>query len=184
MSTPDEAPPEEQGIRAYFRRLLGDTHLSSVEVAESLMHYAVALVLLGVAGYVLYHTLDELFNQPPKEGFALAATNAVNGVLFSIIILEVMRTVLAHFGHGGLQLQPFLIIGTVSAVREILSVGAKLSLNGQSFSAAEVHLSLLELGVNAAVVVGLAFALVLIRRFADLREDHDGRDDQPPSEHH
>jgi uncharacterized membrane protein (DUF373 family) len=163
------------GLRAYFARRLAGVHLSSVEWVEAVMHYLVAMVLLGVAGYVLYHTVYDLFTAGPKTPFAGNATNAVNGVLFAIIILEVMRTVLAHFDHGGLQLQPFLIIGTISAIREILSVGARLSLNGATESTSEIHTSLLELGVNAAVVVGLAFALVLVRRLAGLREDDDDR---------
>ena len=158
------------GWRAYIARQLGNKHLTAVEWLEAVMHFLVAMVLLGVAGYVLYHTAYDLFSHPKDQTFATVATNAVNGVLFAIIILEVMRTVLAHFDHGGLQLQPFLIIGTISAIREILSVGARLSLNGTTFSTEEIHTSLIELGVNAGVVVGLAFALVLVRRLAGIRE--------------
>jgi hypothetical protein len=85
-------------------------------------------------------------------------------------VLEVMRTVVAHFDRGGLQLQPFLIIGIISAVREILTVGARLSLPvaGHEPGAAAVRTALLELGVNGAVVLGLAVALVLIRRLAGM----------------
>ena len=161
------------GLRGYLHQRFAGAHLSSVEWVEAVMHYLVAMVLLGVAGYVLYHTVIDLFTPARHSQFAATATNAVNGVLFAIIILEVMRTVLAHFDHGGLQLQPFLIIGTISAIREILSVGARLSLNGTTFSSSEIHTSLLELGVNAAVVVVLALALVLVRRLAGLREDED-----------
>src|ERR1700730_17239408 len=142
-------------------RLFGRApHIGLIRLGEDLIHYAVALVLLAVASIVLYHTAYDLArsNQP----FAAAATTAVNGVLFAIIVIEVMRTVIAHFEKGGLQLQPFLIIGIISAVRGILTVGARLSLQGSTPTA--VHDALLELGVNAAVVVGLSFSLVLIRR--------------------
>jgi uncharacterized membrane protein (DUF373 family) len=165
---PGDAPA---GLRAQFSERIAGKHLSAVEWLEAVMHFAVAMVLLGVAGYVLYHTIYDLFTS--KGSFAGIATQAVNGVLFAIIILEVMRTVLAHFDHGGLQLQPFLIIGTISAIREILSVGARLSLNGTTFTDKEIHTSLLELGVNAGVVVGLSFALVLVRRLAGMREGDD-----------
>jgi len=57
-------------------------------------------------------------------------TTVVNGALFVVIVMEVLRTVVAHFEHTGFQLQPFLIIGIVSATREILTVGARLSLAG------------------------------------------------------
>ena len=93
-------------------------------------------------------------------------------MLFAIIVIEVMRTVVAHFERGGLQLQPFLIIGIISAVRGILTVGAHLSLQGSvGQKTSSVHDALLELGVNAAVVVGLALSLVLIRRLAGMTED-------------
>lgn len=140
---------------------------------EDLLHYAVALVLLAVAAIVLFNTSKDLINT--TQPFAAAATTAVNGVLFAIIVLEVMRTVVAHFEKGGLQLQPFLIIGIISAVREILSVGARLSLEGAVHQppSAVVDKALLELGVNAAVVVGLALSLVLVRRLAGIGGDAD-----------
>jgi uncharacterized membrane protein (DUF373 family) len=139
--------------------------------ATAAMHYAVAVVLLAVAGFVLWHAVHDLFSL--RQTFVSATTTAVNGILFTIIILEVVRTVVAHLEHGGLQLQPFLVIGTISAVRSILAVGARLSLQGTEHqpSPSLVHAALLELGVNAAVVVGLAVALVLVRRFAAMTED-------------
>jgi uncharacterized membrane protein (DUF373 family) len=151
-------------------RLFGRSpHIGVIRLGEDLIHYAVALVLLAVASIVLYHTAYDLVTS--RGQFAAAATTAVNGVLFAIIVIEVMRTVVAHFEKGGLQLQPFLIIGIISAVRGILTVGARLSLSSSVGGPSVVHDSLLELGVNAAVVVGLALSLVLIRRLAGIGTD-------------
>ena len=141
--------------------------LGLIGLAEDIVHYAVALVLVGVAALVLYDTTRSLITA--HQDLAAAATGAVNGVLFAIIVLEVMRTVIAHFDRAGLQLQPFLIIGIISAVREILTVGARLSLLKEP-AGHVVRTALLELGVNAAVVVGLAAALVLIRRLAGMTD--------------
>jgi uncharacterized membrane protein (DUF373 family) len=144
-------------------------HLGAIAVAENLVHYAVAVVLMVVAGVVLVDTTHQLMTT--SVPFAAAATTAVNGVLFAIIIMEIMRTVIAHFDKGGLQLQPFLIIGIISAVREVLTVGARLSLEGSGTHqppAELVRTALLELGVNAAVVLGLAGSLVLIRRLGGM----------------
>jgi hypothetical protein len=55
--------------------------------------------------------------------------------------------------------------GITSATRDILTVGAELSLVGGQGPTAR---TMTELGVNAAVVVALSVALVLIRRFARL----------------
>jgi hypothetical protein len=84
-----------------------------------------------------------------------------------------MRTVVTHLQHGGVQLQPFLVIGTISAVRSILAVGARLSLQSAQHEPppSVIRSALLELGVNAAVVLALAVALVLVRRLAAMNED-------------
>jgi uncharacterized membrane protein (DUF373 family) len=84
-------------------------------------------------------------------------------VLFIVIVLELLRTVVARLDGGGFQLQPFLVIGIISASRHILTVGAQLSLVGQDLPLTR---TMVELGVNAAVVLALATALVLVRRFA------------------
>jgi len=129
-------------------------------LGEDAVHYLVALLLFAIAGVVLYETVRRFANSTPV--FPDGVTEAVNGVLFVVIIMEILRTVLAHFEGGGFQLKPFLVIGIISAVRHILTVGANLTLAHVSVSA--LHDSLLELGVNAAVVVALVLALVLVRR--------------------
>jgi len=78
------------------------------------------------------------------------------------LVLELMTTVVAHFEHAGFQLQPFLIIGIISGVRHILTVGARLSLAGEVTGTA-FRQSQIELGVEAAVVLGLGVALFLVR---------------------
>jgi uncharacterized membrane protein (DUF373 family) len=88
-------------------------------------------------------------------------------VLFIVIVLELPRTIVARLDGGGVQLQPFLVIGIISASRHILTVGAELSLSGQELPLAR---TMIELGVNAAVVLALPVALVLVRRFAGMRE--------------
>jgi len=88
-----------------------------------------------------------------REVLPAGVTAAVNGVLFAVIGISSV---------AGFSCSPFLIIGIVSAVREILTVGAKLSLQGEGAPAVrdvELHRLLLELGVNAAVVLGLSAAL-------------------------
>lgn len=178
MSTPEqilEPPPATAYGRLRFsmreRLFGGEPHLGVIRIGEDLIHYTVAVVLVGAAILVLFHTTESLITS--SLPFYDRATDTVNGVLFAIIVIEVMRTVIAHFEHGGLQLQPFLIIGIISAVREILSVGARLSLQGANKEppVSTVHTALLELGVNAVTVVILAVALVLIRRFAGLTDD-------------
>jgi hypothetical protein len=66
----------------------------------------------------------------------------------------------------GCPFQPFLVIGIISATRDILTIGAELSLTGGS--GPQLGRSMTELAVNAGGVLALAAALVLVRRFARL----------------
>jgi hypothetical protein len=54
-------------------------------------------------------------------------TRAVNSALFIVVILEFVRTIVAR-KEAASQLRPFLVIGIISATRDILTVGAELSL--------------------------------------------------------
>ena len=57
----------------------------------------------------------------------------------------------------------FLIIGIISAVRHILTIGARLTLQGEG-TQTSFRNSQIELGVEAAVVLALALGLTLVRR--------------------
>jgi len=142
--------------------------LRLVGYLEDGVHYLVVVLLFVVAGIVLYRTGVSLVHT--DEPFPGNVTTVINGALFVIIVMEVLRTVVAHFEKTGFQLQPFLIIGIISATREILSVGARLSLQGEQ-TAAATRTTLLELGVNSGVVLSLAAALVLVRRAGKMREN-------------
>jgi uncharacterized membrane protein (DUF373 family) len=117
-------------------------------------------VLVGVAGALLSQTLHDVFTDD-SISFVRRIGDAVNGVLFVVIILEIFRTVLAHLEGGGFQLVPFLVIGVISTVRHILLVGTE-SLEHQT-DRVFTHTQI-ELGVNALVALALVIALVLIRR--------------------
>jgi uncharacterized membrane protein (DUF373 family) len=150
------------------RRLIPEWLLDALSNLEDLVYLAVALVLVGVAVASLYNTINNLINS--SGALATLVTNAVNGVLFVVIVLEIFRTLLAHLEGGGFQLRPFLIIGIISAVRQILLVGA-LSLSEQSTA---FNHTVIELGVNAGVALVLVIALVLLNRTgmtSDLDED-------------
>ena len=146
-----------QGLRHEGRRVIG-----IVQVAEDIVHYAVALLLVGVAVVVLVRSVTDFFDSAAHP-FPERVTAVINGVLFVIIVMEILRTVVAHFDDAGLQLKPFLIIGIISAVRHILTVGAQVSLGGEG-DAEHFRRTQTELAINAAVVIALVIGLVLVWR--------------------
>jgi uncharacterized membrane protein (DUF373 family) len=127
---------------------------------EDLVHYVVIAGLVLMAALALYQTGQELFARHIDLGNRVI--DGLNGILFVVIVLELMSTVVAHFEHAGFQLQPFLIIGIISGVRHILTVGARLSL-ARELSGPAFRQSQIELGVEGGLVLALAFALFLIR---------------------
>ncbi len=142
-------------------RLRAARPLHALDLAEDAIQFVVAAVLVLVAAVVLYQSIDEFFTD--TGSFADRITDVTNGILFVIIVLEILTTVVAHFEVGGFQLKPFLIIGIISAVRHILSVGAQESLVGAE-SAGAFRQAQIELGVNAGVVLALVVGLILVRR--------------------
>ncbi len=135
--------------------------LRLIDLFEDAVHYLVLVLLLVIAGVVLYHTSTDMFHA--HRDYATRVIDGIDGVLFVIIIMELLHTVVAHFNTDDFQLEPFLIIGIISAVRHLLSVGAHLTL-GRSLSHEAFNRSQIELGVSTGVVVALALALVLVRR--------------------
>jgi len=158
----DEADEHlRQNKRVHFgHRRHVDLSIGVVHLIEDIVHYGVAAVLLGVSGVVLWHSGAELFHHDVE--FAERVTSVVNGTLFVIIVLEILRTVVAHFEEEDLQLKPFLIIGIISAVRHILTIGAQSSLGAQEHGPARERQ--IDLGLNALVVVVLVIGLILVRR--------------------
>jgi uncharacterized membrane protein (DUF373 family) len=133
--------------------------------AEKVMFIAIALALLLIAVTEFVRGAAGLVLAPAQQDFAVTATRAVNSVLFIVVVLELVRTIVGRLEGGGFQLQPFLVIGIISATRDILTVGAELSLVGGQVQLSRI---MIELAVNAALVLALSVALVLACRFARL----------------
>lgn len=134
--------------------------------AEDLFQYLVALSLIAVAGAVLVHMVADLFTA--HRTFAESIPNVVNSVLFVVIVLELFGTVISHFRSGGFQLRPFLIIGIISGVRHILTVGAQSIFGGnteQTTNNRDFTHSMIEFGVNVGIVLGLVIALAVVSRY-------------------
>lgn len=87
---------------------------------------------------------------------------AIKDILFIIIIiiLEILRTVIARYTDGVFQLQNFLIIGIIAALRHILTVAAYMTL-GPEKTREEFDRAVIELGISTAIVVALVSAIFL-----------------------
>jgi uncharacterized membrane protein (DUF373 family) len=111
-----------------------------MEHAESVMFLAIAAALLVIAVVVFVRSVQDLVLAPSREQFAVTITKAVNNVLFIVVVLELLRTIVARLKGGGFQLQPFLVIGIISATRDILTVTwPPTTARGQGFVSGRCH---------------------------------------------
>ena len=128
---------------------------------EDAFHVVLTTLLFIVALGAMVFTVIRLIDTQPF--FPEGMLQAVNDILFVVIILEIARTVNARFKSGFYQLTRFLIIGVIASVRHILSVGSALTL-GEAKTPAAFERAILELGINAGIVVALVVAILITRR--------------------
>jgi uncharacterized membrane protein (DUF373 family) len=102
----------------------------------------------------------------PPEVVAGAIIQLISDLLLVLIIMEVLGTVIHYLKSHITSLHPFLFIGIISATRALLSIGARLSVEGPSVPIPEFTRSMIELGVNAAVILALGITLKLLGRQA------------------
>jgi len=129
-----------------------------VDMIEDVFHAILAITLFIIGVVAFFYSVKRLIETAPF--FPNGMIQGVNDILFIVIILEILRTVISRFTDGVYQLDKFLIIGVIAAVRHILTVGASLTLeSGKSDQAFDR--AIYEMGLNAGIVVALVFAFFL-----------------------
>jgi uncharacterized membrane protein (DUF373 family) len=83
----------------------------------------------------------------------------VSDLLLVLIIMEVLGTVRSYLEKGDTSVEPFLIIGIISATRSILSIGARLSVLGTKVAPDEFRNSMIELAIDALVIITLGITM-------------------------
>jgi uncharacterized membrane protein (DUF373 family) len=132
-----------------------------LDTVEDVFHVVLTALLFLVALGAVVFTVVRLLNTTPF--YPNGMLQAINDILFVVIILEIARTVIARFNSGFYQLSRFLVIGVIASVRHILSVGSSLTLSiGKTPEAFER--GIIELLVNGGIVIALVLAIFMTRR--------------------
>jgi uncharacterized membrane protein (DUF373 family) len=119
--------------------------------------------LLGALFALGYSIWDFVLNITAQHPDAVnAIIKFVSDLLLVLIIMEVLGTVTHYLKAHATSLRPFLFIGIVSATRGILSIGARLSV-GEVRPEDFAH-TMIELGVNAMVILALGITLKLLEK--------------------
>lgn len=118
-----------------------------------LLLVSAAIAVLGAVGYRLVRDLG--------GGIDDAITTALDGLLLVFILLELLAGVRATMVERKLVAEPFLIVGIIASIKEIVVLALEADANGsqQAFDN-----TMVEIGLLSGVVVLLAVASFLVRR--------------------
>jgi uncharacterized membrane protein (DUF373 family) len=124
------------------------------------IEYAIVLGLLLVAGIVLVRTLVDFLRD--WGAFPETVVAAIDGLLVVIIIIDIAHTVFGHLRSSSFPVQPFLVVGILAGVRDILSASAHLTLSS-NLTATQIEQTWISLAIGVGVVVFLLLGLLILR---------------------
>lgn len=147
----------------------------SIQWSIVAIEYAIVASLLLVAAIVLVRTIIDFLGH--WGTFPQTVVAAIDGILVVIILLDIAHTVFGHLRAYVFPVQPFLVIGILAGVRDILSASAHLTLSS-SLTQSDFDDTLISLGVGVGVVVLLLVGLFVLR-FSGLKEEPVVRSNRP-----
>ena len=149
---------------------IGDRYL---RIAEDILYYAIAVILIVGAGMLLVAQCRHLFDvldAPTKE----VLVEILDGLLLVFIFVELLFAVRATLARREIVAEPFLIVGIIASIKEIVVLAvraADLVDDGPKFARA-----LAEVGVLGGLVLALAGAALLLRLKERSPEEGDSAD--------
>jgi uncharacterized membrane protein (DUF373 family) len=149
---------------ATFSRSLLDRGGSLIYAIVGICFFAGALFALGYSFWDFSVGITPIFTRSAQpSSIATAIIQLISDLLLVLIIMEVLSTVINYLKEHATSLRPFLFIGIVSATRGILSIGARLSVG----DVGNFTNDMIELGVNAAVILTLGITLKLLGKLLE-----------------
>lgn len=135
-------------------------HLS---VAESGVLVLIGVALVLVALLLLYAGMHDLWDAVQLGPTAIEhkTIEILNTVLLVMMTMEIVYTVAISLKSHTLNAEPFLIIGSIAAIRRMLVITATST--ETETNAAIFHNTLVELGLLAATVVAMCVAIWILR---------------------
>ncbi len=128
-----------------------------MRVAEDVVYALTALILVGAALAVLLDAAYSFATGAP-DNLRKAIESTLDALLIVFILVELLGAVRETLSERKLVAEPFLLVGIIAAIKEIVVVA---SFSGKKD---DIQGAMLEIGVLGAVVIGLSLATWLLRR--------------------
>jgi len=136
---------------------------------ETLAYVLLGLLLAIAALIGIADAGVELLKAAQSFGDVEALVVAIDGLLFVLMVVEIMHTVRASFRSGTLVCEPFLIVGLIASIRRVLVITLESSQvhqpgNWTKDSEAILHSTMLELAVLGALIFVMVVSIYLLRK--------------------
>lgn len=127
-----------------------------IERCEDVIDYSIIAMLGGISIATMAYTTATLLTT--SSSFAAATSNAVSGLLITLILVEIARTV--HTSDKERAIRKLMLVVIVSGLREVLWMNASAGSGAADGGFGRP----LTLAIVTVVLVGLAVAYALVRR--------------------
>jgi uncharacterized membrane protein (DUF373 family) len=129
--------------------------------AEMAIYGLVAVLLVVGAALLLGSAVHDLVTHL-DEGTAAAVTSLLAALLLVFIFVELLSAVRSTVAQQGLVAEPFLLVGIIASIKEIVLIASAPPPDGDDF--AMFRDSMVEIGVLTGVVLLLSISALLLRR--------------------
>ena len=143
----------EGGARKYSNLL---------ERSEHYIYLVAGYILVIAAAGLLVTAVVEMANTILEGEYTAAIIHLLDRVLLSLMLAEIIYTVGRIVQTQQLEIEPFLIVGIIAAIRRLLIITAE---GASHVDIADPRFlgTLAELGLLAAIILMLAWAMRLLR---------------------
>lgn len=142
-----------------------------LNIAENVVYSFVGVLLAGAAVIVLA-TVTWHLAMDVVDGVEKGVTTALDGLLLVFILLELLAGVRATMKEKKLVAEPFLIVGVIASIKEIVVLTLESKEIYETDNAAFDN-AMIEIGVLAGVILLLSLASYLVRRKEREPEEED-----------
>lgn len=149
--------------------------LGVISNADDYLQFFVGFILLVIAAVLTWQTLIAIPSMFSTNHYLDDTLIVIHDVMLTMIVLELLWTIITYLREHTIPLEPFLFVGIISSVRKMLLIGAQMSLHEGPENLAVAEFQLNELIVHGGLILVLIGSLVLIRWSKSWRQRDDLR---------
>ena len=138
-----------------------DKHTRHLERAEHYIYLAAGYILVLAAAGLLLAALVETVGSIIEGKYADAMVHLLDRVLLALMLAEIIYTVGRITRTQKLEVEPFLIVGIIAAIRRMLIITAE-SAGHADITNPVFQAQMSELGLLAIIIFLLAWAMCLL----------------------